>query len=308
MEPILITSKETPSFIDLVVCPNNEQEAIKWIKGKDDIFIPSNLTEFHDSLPPGQYSITYNTREGYPEYSKIECNTDELYALPDSQHAELIKEINSFWQQKDLYKQANLLYRRGILLTGPPGCGKTACIKQAAADIIKNGGVVFSIKTIQQLNVTFDSLSKEFAQIEKDRSCIIIIEDIDQIIDNLGGDNMLLEYLDGQETLTNTLIIFTSNDPTNLSKALLRPSRIDSVYEFPYPSQQVREEYFKCKNIENYKEFAYQTDGLSLADLKEVFIGTQINRKPLLEVVSRIRHGIQLKNYLEPNKLNLLDE
>ena len=94
----------------------------------------------------------------------------------------------------------------------------------------------------------------------------------------MGGDAKLLDFLDGRASVDNCLSILTSNNTSELSEALLRPSRIDLVYEVPMPDERIRGEYFMKKGVktEDLPKFVEETEGMSFAELKEIFIGTYV--------------------------------
>ena len=83
--------------------------------------------------------------------------------------------------------------------------------------------------------------------------------------------------MDGKQSINNHLVILTSNNTSELSDALLRPSRIDLRYRLDNPNDNVRKEYFQYKGIsdDQLDEYVRLTKNLSIADLKEVFIATQ---------------------------------
>ena len=130
------------------------------------------------------------------------------------------------------------------------------------------------------------------------------------IIKNMNGDWQILDFLDGKNSINHHLVILTSNDTTDLSEALLRPSRIDWCIEIPSPSDTIRREYFIKKNINEdlLDEFVRKTEEMSFAELKEVFIGTQILGKPLEKVVEQIRTPFECKDYLlKTNEIKVID-
>ena len=106
--------------------------------------------------------------------------------------------------------------------------------------------------------------------------------------------------MDGKQSINNHLVIFTSNNTSELSDALLRPSRIDLRYRLDNPNDNVRREYFQYKGISDDKidEYVQLTKNLSIADLKEVFIATIILNKSIDQVVKDIKNPLQKRDYL----------
>ena len=127
---------------------------------------------------------------------------------------------------------------------------------------------------------------------------------MDQLISSLGGDACILDFLDGSTSIENHLVILTSNNTTDLTEAILRPSRIDLIYEIPNPSSEVRRSYFQKKEIdpEIITELTKRTEGFSFAELKEAFIAIKVLGKTLSETIQRITHPFTSKDYLRKSK------
>ena len=90
----------------------------QWQIGANDIFRPAGLTR--QTIPPGVYTFD---RDDYGLFAKrIKVITDSLVELPDNASERVIKGIEKFWSMEDRYRKHGLLYKRGVLLWGPPGC------------------------------------------------------------------------------------------------------------------------------------------------------------------------------------------
>lgn len=79
-------------------------------------------------LLPGVYDMHFVWGKGLSFFPKTIKN-EEVLRFPDAPSDEVIDEIKDFWSKRDLYKQAGITYKRGILLYGPPGSGKTCTLK-----------------------------------------------------------------------------------------------------------------------------------------------------------------------------------
>lgn len=268
-----------------------------WIATGDD-YIPAVNLRCEDSLPAGLYACTYSNNDYH--LSPIPIDSDELYVFSDSLHEIILNEIKQFWDKKEVYKKYNLCHRRGVLLEGGPGTGKSSLITQITQHVITLNGVIFTVRNVSEFQLLPIVLKSIFRKIEPDRPVITIIEDVDKIIENMGGDNLLLDFMDGKQSINNHLIILTSNNTSELSDALLRPSRIDLRYQLKNPSEKIRREYFRHKGIDEslLEEYVSKTKGLSLADLKEIFIATIILDKPLDKSVLELRSPLMKQDYL----------
>ena len=273
-----------------------------WIQEKD-YFIPDISIKIHDQLPSGVYRMEFVERDWRAHKTSI--NTDELYAFSKNCTSTIIDEVNTFWDKKEVYQQFKIAHKRGILLCGAPGCGKTSIIQLLVKQIVdEQKGLVFMASNQSEFVGLNQMLSATVRQIEKDRPIITIIEDVDQLINSLGGDAQILDFLDGSNSIENHLVILTSNNTTSLSEALLRPSRIDLIYEIPNPTADVRREYFIKKEIdpEIITDLVKQTDGFSFAELKEVFIAIKVLGKTVAETIKRIKDPFTSKDYLRKTK------
>ena len=297
--PILIGSQMTEDN------PCENEELSMWIESNGEYSAAVNITST-DKIPAGVYKVIYKN-DDY-RFTPIKTNNDEVYRFSKDFTSSILDEVKTFWSREKTYKEHNLVHKRGILLTGAPGMGKTAIINLLSEDIIKQDGVVLVINTIKDFQCYTDVLKPIFRTIEPDRPLITIIEDIDQLVENV-GDAMLLDLLDGKNSIEHHLVILTSNNTSCLSSALLRPSRVDTVIEITAPNQEIRKEYFEKKGVpeELVDTYVKESDGMSFAELKELFVGTIVMGKNLDDVVSQLKRPFETKNYLvtNTNKLGL---
>ena len=278
----------------------NMENYSMWIfDGKE--YTPSLKLKIKKTLPKGIYKIDYE--EGKYFIGQIKNNTDEIYKLSDKIINTILTEIDDFWNKKDLYEKHHILHKRGLLLEGPAGNSKTSTINLIIENILNNDGLIFIVRSLREFNLLCDFLPI-FRQIEPNRNVITIIEDIDQLIDMGGGfDVTILDFLDGKNSINHHLVIMTSNNTTRLSEALLRPSRIDVRFVLELPNKQTRYEYLEKKGINKDKlnEYAEKTDGMTFAQLKELFISTEILNKDIDTAINKIMHPLETKDYLSNN-------
>jgi SpoVK/Ycf46/Vps4 family AAA+-type ATPase len=290
------------SILELAVpiAPNEPVEDLEystWIATGED-YIPAVNLKCVDNIPAGMYACAFIDRDYH--LTPIPINSDELFIFSDSYQESILSEIKQFWDKKELYKKYNLCHKRGILLEGGPGTGKSSLITQVIQHIIELNGVVFTVRNASEFQFLPIILKSIFRKIEPERPVITIIEDVDKLIENLGGDQILLDFMDGKQSINNHLVILTSNNTSELSDALLRPSRIDLRYRLDNPNDNVRKEYFQYKGIsdDQLDEYVRLTKNLSIADLKEVFIATVILNKSIDQVVKDIKNPLQKRDYL----------
>ena len=303
LEELIENELNCPS---IVPTPSNqveeENDYANWvIDGKD--FYPAANTKITSKLPNGVYKII-ETRDDF-KVVPYNIDTDDLYVFSEDFTSKILEDVQSFWDKKDVYKKYNLTHKRGILLCGNPGSGKTSIINLLIKRFVEKDGLVFMVSSIMDFNVLASTIKPIIRKIEPERPIITIIEDINQIIDECGGnDHLFLDFMDGKNSIDNHLVILTSNDTSNLSDALLRPSRIDLTYEILNPDEKIRKEYFAKKGVEekDLDKFAKLTEGMSFAQMKEVFIGTVVQGTDIKKVVKRILDPFKCKDYLNKTK------
>jgi hypothetical protein len=170
--------------------------------------------------------------------------------------------------------------RRGLLLYGQPGTGKTMTAMYLA-------GAMPGRSVMLVTGRAFGTLNKICRMARALQPSMVIIEDVDLIAEdrnsgNAGmfGGNLLVELMnemDGMAEDTDTLFLLTTNRPKVLEPALAaRPGRVDSAYELPLPDAPCRSRLFQLYSvglplaIDNFAPFVARTDGASPAFIKEL--------------------------------------
>ena len=275
-----------------------------WVKDKDIIRASTDISLLK-RIDPGIYTVDYSKDYGY-FCKKIDVKSDELFVFSDSITQGLLDEIDLFWSKAEIYKQNNLIHKRGILLEGFPGTGKSSIISILSSEIIRRGGVVFKISGYRNLDHYIEFVRSSFRKIQPDTPIITILEDLDQYED---VEIELLDFLDGKTHLDHHVIIATTNNTEIIPDTFLRPSRIDLKIEVPLPCEKTRQEYFSFKNVpeQNIPELVEKSEGFSLADLKELYICIYLLDYSVEDAVRKISSPREKKNYLNssPNRVKL---
>lgn len=285
-QPLEITSNENDTPKETVSV---------WVKDKDIIRASTDISLLQ-KIEPGVYSVDYNRETGL-YCKKIDIKSDELFIFSDSITQDLLTEINLFWTKSEIYKKNNLIHKRGILLEGFPGTGKSSIISILSNEIIAKGGVVFKVNGYRNLDNYIEFVRSGFRKIQPNTPIITILEDLDQYDD---VEIELLDFLDGKTHLDHHVIIATTNNTETIPDTFLRPSRIDLKIEIPLPTEITRREYFKFKDVpeEHIDELVSKSDKFSLADLKELYICIYLLDYSIDDAVNKISSPREKKNYL----------
>ena len=273
----------------------NAESVSLWVKNKD-IIQPTTDISLSKILEPGVYIVDYNREQGL-FCKKMNTQSDQLFTFSDNVTVKLAEEIELFWSKSDLYKENNLMHKRGILLTGYPGCGKSSTITLLSDQLIKKGGVIFKINGFRNLDHYIDFVRTGFRKIQPDTPIITILEDLDQYDE---VESELLDFLDGKTNINHHVILATSNNTSVIPNTFLRPSRIDLQLEIPLPCAITRREYLKFKGVPDnaIDELVERSLNFSLADLKELYICLYLLDYSLEDAYEKIASPAVKKSYM----------
>lgn len=277
----------------------------KYIKIDGDKYFGYSVTNTVNELPAGFYKFTNSQQLGLG-VTRIDINTDELFELPFKESEAIIKDIKKFWESKEKYKEYNYAHKRGILLYGKPGNGKTSIINLLTLELInKHNGIVFSINTPDDLHDFKEFVPTILKNVEPERPIICTIEDIDSILSNYGHatKSSFLNLLDGSSQVSNIVYIATTNYPEQLEENITnRPSRFDRRYEISLPDDVVRKSYIENKvNKDDLKTIDIEywvknTEGFSISHIKELIISVIIFGNDFEESLEMMRKFIDVKS------------
>lgn len=200
--------------------------------------------------------------------------------------AQLKRDVIDVLHEPAKYAEYGLTIPNGMLLYGPPGCGKTFFAKCFAEEV----GFNFMLLTPSSLksryvNATQENIAKMFDEARKNAPTLIFIDEINELVPNRDGDvhemsrsavNEMLAQMDrtGEQGV---FVIGATNYPHQIDPAMLRAGRLEHMVYLPLPDKEVREElfrmYLRSRPIElgiDYEHLASVTVGYVSADIERL--------------------------------------
>ncbi len=259
---------------------------IQWKVAMPGVYESCGTT--HRRLPAGAYGCSLN-QYGEPQLLVKDLQVDDLIDFANSLPAQILTEIENFWALGEKFQRYGYLHRRGYLLYGPQGSGKSSVVHQVVHRIIKAGHVAVFCEHPGVLTRTMEL----FRKIEPERPLVCMFEDIDAIIE-LHGDSELLQWLDGSHQINKVINIATTNYPERLDRRIVsRPRRFDRIIKIEAPVAHIRQEYLSKKLPELHgpelARWVELTDGLSFAALAELVISVACLGNSLEDTVEVLR-------------------
>jgi len=207
--------------------------------------------------------------------------------LDPAMKSAFIDDVTGFFDNREIYATYGVPWKRGIILHGLPGNGKTISIKAAINTLYARPDHVSAlyVKSFKTNCYTLQhSIRSIFEKARESAPCLLVFEDLDSLVTDEVRSYFLNE-VDGLESNDGILMIGSTNHLEKLDPAISkRPSRFDRKYQYrlPGPSERVsyaqywQKKLLAGKAVEFPEELcdiiAQMTDGFSFAYLKELFV------------------------------------
>ena len=227
--------------------------------------------------------------EGDVIFERRDLEADALIRFAGSAADELLREIESFWSLAPAFAERGFLHRRGYLLYGAHGSGKSSLVRQAIRDVIGRDGIVILCGTPAVVTRGLVVLRR----IEPVRPVVCVLEDIDAIV-AAHGEEELLSLLDGESQVDHVLNVATTNYPEQLDRRFVaRPRRFDRVVRIDAADEHTRRSYLVTKlpgaDAAELERWVRATEGLSLAALAEAVISVRCLGNAFEETIALLR-------------------
>merc|ERR1712226_1693818 len=255
------------------------------LKPSASIALHKHSNALVDILPPeSDSSITMLSDTERPNVSYSDIGGMDI------QKQEIREAVELPLTHYELYKQIGIDPPRGVLMYGPPGCGKTMLAKAVAHHTTATFIRVVGSEFVQKYLGEGPRMVRDVFRLAKENSpAIIFIDEIDAIATKrfdaqTGADREvqrilleLLNQMDGFDQTTNVKVIMATNRADTLDPALLRPGRLDRKIEFPQPDRRQKRMVFQAATSKmnlsdelELEDYVNRSEKVSCADVSSI--------------------------------------
>jgi len=238
-------AKLTPGYVGADVQSLTKEAAsisISRIVEGGDKTVCITMDDFMQALPKVQPS---SQREGFATVPDV--SWDNIGAL-GSIREKLTLSVLEPIRFPEKFKALGLSLPAGVLLFGPPGCGKTLLAKAIANE---SGANFISVKGPELLDKYVGESERAvrvvFERARASSPCVVFFDELDSLVPKRGTDgggggvservvNQLLTEMDGLESRRSVFVIAATNRPELIDPAMMRPGRLDKLLYVPLPS------------------------------------------------------------------------
>ncbi len=268
--------------------------SVSGLGAKDAIIkLLDEVVAYGDSFRKVDPLRVYSLKEwGEWEYDDLAIRDIDSVFIDKNKKSLLINDIKEFCSQSDFYRKRQIPYRRGYLLHGPPGTGKSSLVGAVCSAFRKNL-YKFNLKSLGG-----DGPFEKAISLVKPNS-IVLIEDFDSYFDGRTEKTKIsfstfINSISGVNCKEDVILFITTNKRESLDAAITRSGRIDFEFELSYPSKET---------IEEYLEFFYHEpcsvsvtgDDISMADIENICVQNKFNKDAAVNAINELKSSSQLK-------------
>ena len=200
----------------------------------------------------------------------------------------LTKDVIKPLKNPEKYKKFNVTIPNGILLFGPPGCGKTFIVEKLAEEVGYNFQVVPPSRIgSKYIHETSDNIAKIFTDAKNCAPTILFFDEFEALVpkrESLGSEgqfkteeiNEFLTHLNNASKM-GILVVGATNQPDLIDSAVMRAGRMDKIILVPPPDLEARKELFSSRLSKvphssdmNFEKLAEKTEYYSSSDITAI--------------------------------------
>jgi len=271
-----------------------------WAKVSDNSYAP--VPEAREELEAGVYKIV-NTRQGV-QIARSEIKADTLVSDKDTDSSayKLSNELQQFWTNETAaeFEKMGILHRRGYLLYGNPGTGKSCLLKQISDNFNRNDN---GITLVVEQNISLLTIGIAMIRsVEPDRKIMCIFEDLEEYTHGL--ESQLLAYLDGEDQVNHIINVATTNHLDNLPPRLIkRPRRFDRLIGIDPPDAKMRETFLRKKlelepaHLQNIDSWVKISKDFTFAAMTDLVVSVVCFDKSLQDAAQSLKTLLQVQTF-----------
>ncbi len=249
----------------------------------NDSIYKGQAFEFVPIMVDGNNNINFDST---PRFIITTTTKPENLILPSKVEIQVQDSVFTPVLKTQACRDSNIPLKRGVLMAGTYGVGKTLTASVLAHYAVANGWTFIHVTKAEQVGAAI-------AQAKDLQPAIVFCEDIDRVVSGERSANMddILNTIDGISGKNDEIMtVFTTNDLSNINGAMLRPGRIDVYIEFIPPDAAAAERLIrtyggKLVTKSDISEAAKRLEGRIPAEIREV-----VNKAGLSRVTTGHKH------------------
>lgn len=232
-------------------------------------------------IPFGCYKFEYSNGNRPDRLEKMDIRND-IYFANQKLLEQIQDDITKFLSADQVFKDLSIIKKRGYLLYGLPGTGKTSFVRHLVSEVLpKECHVIWLDSTPNNIFMRF---LNEISTLK-----VFVVEEITAFNED-NSIREVLEFLDGESSPKNSIIIGTTNYPDQLKQNMAdRPSRFDVVIEVPEPSEKEAKMFFESFLKRKLIDDEVILTGLSVSHIKEICLLSLMHKLSLQECYDKVK-------------------
>lgn len=260
----------------------------QYLEREDTIDFSGPVTS-KKKLKSGVYVINEQT-DGTLYLSKKTIQTEELVRLPNSIADKINQSVDAFLTSeiRVAFDKYGILYKRGLLMYGEPGTGKSTILNQIMATAHKKD----MITLFNPAPAWVPQIIENVREVEEtERPFMIIWEEFEDWCHR--SETELLSLLDGINQISNIFFVATTNYLNSIPPRIRnRPSRFADIIEVGALTKEARKTYLTAKihaeDKINIDEWVEKTEGKTIDHLKDLIISVLVLKIPLKQAIEKL--------------------